>query len=381
LKICIVTQQFGQLWSGVGTYALNLVKGLQQRNIEVEVICPEGLGSESEKVCLHKVSLQGWERKINYWLPLAWKFAALIKQQKFYSRFDIIHFTDARESLFTPPGITVVGMVNDYYPITCPLNPLALKPDYSDWLMRWLYWRFIRVLEPMAYRKLDAVAVNSNFIAQELIKKYSLSRNNIEIINMGIDYFLSDKAIKLVGEPSILFVGSNFQRKGLPVLIRAMSEVKKHYPGVMLHVVGADTKIDIMKALASERGIASQVLFLGPKPNEEVRRMRSSIFAMPSLIEGFGIVFLEMMMAGIPVIGGRTGGTVELITDGYNGFLVEPGDVIELADKILSLANNQILREKFITTGKETVLQYTTDQMVERTITLYRKVINDQSRS
>ncbi|MCK5346039.1 MAG: glycosyltransferase family 4 protein, partial [Candidatus Heimdallarchaeota archaeon] len=242
MKVCVVTQQFGQLWSGVGTYALNLVKGLQQRNIDVEIICPEDRSSESEDVCLHNIALQGWEHKINYWLPLAWKFAALIKQQKFDERFDIIHFTDAREALFTPKKMTVVGMVNDYYPITCSLNPLALKGYYSDWPMRWLYWRFVRSLEPTAYKKLDAVGVNSTFIAQELINKYKICPENIEIINYGIENFVPDKEIHLEGSPSILFVGSNFQRKGLPVLIRAMSIVKKHHPGAMLHVVGADTK-------------------------------------------------------------------------------------------------------------------------------------------
>lgn len=376
MKVCIFTQQFGTRWSGVGTYATNLAAGLIKRGVDVTVVCPTGMHSEVDGAKILEVAIKGWEHKVNYWLPLAWRFALLLRTIPRGERFDAAHFTDAREALFASKYILpLVGTVNDYYPAACPLNPIALKQFYNDWQARWLYWRAVRALEPLAYKKLDGVAANTKFVAEIISKTYRIERERIEVINYGVDEIGVDAPIVLDGSPSVLFVGANFQRKGLPDLIRAAASAKSSLPGIMLHVIGDDAKADAMKSLAAGLGVAPNVKFLGGRPNEEVRRMKPDIFAMPSLIEGFGIVFLEAMLAGAPVIGGRTGGTVELIEDGVNGFTVAPGDVDDLSRKIILLAGDEKLREKIIAAGKETARQYTIGKMVDKTLDLYRKAV------
>ena len=103
--------------------------------------------------------------------------------------------------------------------------------------------------------------------------------------------------------------------------------------------------------------------------------MSADLFVMPSLVEGFGIVFLEAMLAGIPVIGGKVGGTVELIRDGENGFTVAPGDIEDLARKIVYLATDGKIREKFLAAGLETAKEYTIARMVDFTVDLYNKLV------
>ena len=125
--------------------------------------------------------------------------------------------------------------------------------------------------------------------------------------------------------------------------------------------------------------IESHVRFLGGLPHSEVLKhfTQADIFVMPSLIEGFGIVFLEAMAAGVPAIGSSLGGTRELITDGVNGFLVKPLDVQNLVQKICMILENKPLREQFIAQGHQTVRRFTVKEMVEQTTAYYEKVIRE----
>jgi len=376
MKVCIFTQQLGRRWSGIGTYATNLVNGLVQKEIEVTVVCPTAMYGDTPDIRMHEVPMKGWEKKVNYWLPLAWRFGIVLRTITKQEPFDLAHFVDAREALFAPRGILpLVGTVNDYYPASCPLNPMLLKPYYVEWTSRWVYWRTVRLLEHMAYQKIDSIISNTEYVKQILVPAYRLPPKKIDVIHYGLEDTTVEDPIELEGSPSILFVGANFQRKGLPQLLRALAIVRHHLPGVFLHIVGNDARQNRMESLASELGVINNVRFMGGRPNEEVRRMKPAMFVMPSLIEGFGIVFLEAMLAGVPVIGGRTGGTVELITDGKNGFTVPPGNIEDLAKKILLIENDKALRKHFIQEGKLTAQQYTVERMVENTALMYEKVL------
>jgi len=376
MKVCVFTQQFGNRWSGVGTYATNLVAGLLKKGIEVVVVCPTGMHSDLAGVKILEVAMKGWESKVNYWLPLAWRFSIVLKMMAQRERFDVAHFSDAREALFAPRNLmALVGTVNDYYSVACPLNPLALKPYYEEWFSRWVYWRAVRLLEPFAYRKLDGIAANSEYIRNVLADAYRLDAQRVEVVNYGIEEASVGDPINLDGDPSILFVGANFQRKGLPQLLKALVDVRRSLPGVILHVVGEDPRRKAMESLGADMGLSSNVRFLGGRPNEEVRRMKPDMFVMPSLIEGFGIVFLEAMLARIPVIGGKTGGTIELIRDGENGFAVAPADTEDLSRKISRLARDEGLREQFVREGLATASKFTVDRMAENTIALYNRAI------
>lgn len=376
LKVCIVTQQYGVRWSGLGTYATNLIRGLAEKGISLMVVCPEGMGNPAE-VKIVPVRMKGWEKKVNYWLPLSWRFAEILKKITEEGRPDIIHFTDAREALFyrgrTSP---CVGTMNDYYSASAPLNPAYFVKNYHDWFLRYPYYMFLKGVEPIALSKLDAVIANSNYVAQIIAREYGVREEKIHVVNYGIDIAEPDAVEELYGRPSILFVGANFERKGLPDLIRAGRLVKMALPEIKIYVVGEDPKTEVMRRLASELGMANAVEFMGKLPNERVRRLRADIFVMPSLVEGFGIVFLEAMSAGIPVIGGKVGGTVELIKDGENGFTVVPGDVEDLARKIIRLAQDKNLNRRFVEAGRRTASEYTIPAMAEKTIDLYRSLLS-----
>ena len=132
-----------------------------------------------------------------------------------------------------------------------------------------------------------------------------------------------------------------------------------------------------MKKLVHQFGIGESVEFLGWIPPEKMSTYyrKACVFVMPSLMEAFGLVFLEAMAQGLPIIGGNVGGTLELIRDGVNGFLVNPGDVSTLGKKIREFILSIDIRRKVIKNGYSTVEKYSRQKMINDTIELYKELI------
>lgn len=125
-----------------------------------------------------------------------------------------------------------------------------------------------------------------------------------------------------------------------------------------------------------------RIFFLGPKTHEELPEIYASadLFVAPSITakdgdqEGFGLVIIEAMASGTPVVASRSGGIVDIIEDGQNGLLAEEKASIELAEKINLVLNNQELCEKLKQEGMKTAEQYDYKQIAKK----YRNIIEKQ---
>ena len=105
----------------------------------------------------------------------------------------------------------------------------------------------------------------------------------------------------------------------------------------------------------------------------EMHLQRCDIFVAPSRYESFGLVFLEAMMFGKPVVGCRAGGMIEVVEDGVSGLLAEPGDVPSLVSTIGTLLEDAAKRREFGRAGRQRYLSlYTREALVERTLKFYR---------
>ncbi len=385
LRLCLFTQQYGHLWSGLGTYATHLIHGLADAGHEVTVVCPEEANRDIHpKIRVVTVPKNRFDPSHGQWFSLSYKFSKILSKLLRQGNFQLVHFTDAREALFCPKTKTpTVGTANDCYFAEAPVSPFFYRHYYQDWLRRFLYYQTVRKLEPRAFNKLKGVIATSRYVKESLIRSYGLSAASFEVIYYAVRQDLSDRRVQPpVQSPEeirMLFVGSNFQRKGLPTLIRALPQVLVRIPSAKLYVIGKDPNQAAMQQLCKRMKVENHVRFLGGLPHPEVLKHfnQADIFVMPSLIEGFGIVFLEAMAAGVPAIGSSLGGTRELITDGINGFLVKPLDVQNLAQKICMLLENKPLREQIVTQGYQTIRHFTLKQMVERTTAYYEKVIRE----
>ena len=136
--------------------------------------------------------------------------------------------------------------------------------------------------------------------------------------------------------------------KGADHLIAALPTLLEDFPDVQLVAIGEGTDLPRLQALAKESGAADRVHFLPFMGSNQlpVAYDYCDVFAMPSRGEGFGLVFIEAMARGRPVIGGAHGGTPEIIDDGNNGFLVSYGDIQQLVDRLKCLLANDSLRRE-----------------------------------
>jgi D-inositol-3-phosphate glycosyltransferase len=198
---------------------------------------------------------------------------------------------------------------------------------------------------------------------------YGADADKISVVPAGVDLSLfrpipRAEAKERIGIPSdrrmILFVGRIQPLKGIDTLIRAMERVIHKYPdfgkSLWLTVIGGDPEPDSqleqreferLKQLRAELGISELVTFLGAKSQDTLVYYYSAaeMVVMPSHYESFGMVALEAMACGTPVIGSDVGGLSFSIEDGFNGYLVPGKDPDALADKIALLLRRSSLRD------------------------------------
>src|SRR5439155_941818 len=142
--------------------------------------------------------------------------------------------------------------------------------------------------------------------------------------------------------------------KGLETLLDAVARLRAHGSGARLVIVGgeADEPVDGHEAAIRQRvdglGLRDAVRFVGAQPQEALRDyyVAADVTVLPSYYESFGMVALEAMACGSPVIGSRVGGLATTVRDGVTGFLVPDGDAIALGDRIEALVNDADLRQR-----------------------------------
>jgi glycosyltransferase involved in cell wall biosynthesis len=144
----------------------------------------------------------------------------------------------------------------------------------------------------------------------------------------------------------LLFVGGMGKLKGERDLLRALQRAAERAPQLRVSLLGHGA--ESVEALIDECGIRSRIEHLGPVPHAARAQFfqQANLFVLPSYGEGMPMAVLEAMAAGLPVITTHVGGIPELITPGAEGFLLAPGAVQELADRIVWLANDAPLRQQ-----------------------------------
>ena len=166
----------------------------------------------------------------------------------------------------------------------------------------------------------------------------------------------------------VLFIGHEFERKGLAFAIDALV----HAPTVLLLVVGGrvNTLADA-RAHAEQAGVADRVLFVGVRTDLALMFAASDIFVLPSAYESHGLVILEALASGVPVVATRVGCAPDVVEDGVNGFLIDR-DPVEIADRLEQLAASDL--DAFATRARESAQVHSWRSTAEQYIALLREV-------
>lgn len=348
----IVSQQVRNVRSGVGTYARLLLQALDLRP-----------------------TVATWTEEIDPSLPADWidlgapprfdptpgAFWALGRRvaRAVTRDFDVVHFLDAREAHAWRGGGRLIGTVHDDYAAHAPRVPWGLVGRAADPFRRWAYYRWLERLERRTYPRFDLLLANSRATEATLRDRYRLEA--VRRVHLCVAPEAARAApATLAGDPALLFVGGNFYRKGLDVLIRALPLV----PGAHLHVAGSDRA----RMPASE-----QVTYHGRVAPEQVAALMAGAdqFVMPSRREALGLVYLEAARAGIPVIAGDRGGVRDLVVHGKSGLLVPIEDPEALAEAIHLLHGDRSLCDSLVEAARVELRARTPERLVKETLEAY----------
>ena len=192
------------------------------------------------------------------------------------------------------------------------------------------------------FRNAARIAPWSSWVAQSLVEEYGVDAKRIEVVPPGIDLERWMPSTKKFddGKLHILFVGGDLYRKGGKVLLDAFAQLRREY--------GAHLELDMVTRSPSPQ--AENVVGVHNLQANDPRLIelyrQCDFFVLPTEAEAFGIAAIEASAAGLPVIASQVGGLVDVVDDGVTGFLVPPGDVNALAEKMRWLIENANAREK-----------------------------------
>ncbi len=191
------------------------------------------------------------------------------------------------------------------------------------------------------------------------------------------------------GDFSVLFVGRLVERKGVDILLRAAAQFSQSESARLgLVIVGDGPERHRLESLARELELDRWVEFKGRVGNAELQRCYRSarVFVLPAIVdrrgdtEGLGVVLLEAMSYGIPVVASKTGGITDIVEDEINGLVVEPGDPAALAAALERLARDPALASRLGAAGRCTVeSRFSWDAIVERWEQLYSGLLDRES--
>jgi len=176
----------------------------------------------------------------------------------------------------------------------------------------------------------------------------------------------------------MLSVSNLIPTKGIDLNIEAIAALKDAYPDLTYRIVGAGAEEKKLRRLAAEKGIADRVFFLGQLPHARVMEemAKCTFFSLPSWQEGFGVVYLEAMASGKPVIGCRGEGIEDFVEHGKTGVLVEPQDTPGLVEAIDRVLGNADGAEGIGRSGHKWVLSNLTwARNAQKTIAVYEGVL------
>jgi len=209
---------------------------------------------------------------------------------------------------------------------------------------------------------------------------WQVERDDIQVLPIGIDLELFTPGNAQRAEQTVVFAGRLEDSKGIGVLAAAIPQVLQRFPAAQFRLLGRDCRREDgglwSDYLAAH--FANNFSYLGALPMDRVveQYRHASVCVVPSLYEPGGMVALEAMACGCPVIASRIGGLQENIEEGRTGLLATVGDPVELAEAIIRLLQDRALRQSLSANAIAQVrAQFSIEQMVARSTAIYTDAV------
>lgn len=336
------TYSVGSALSGVGVYSRELLNGLAASDFA-----------------------EGWDwfyRSQRYWRARFQDVPANVRVRRLSSRKG-----DRSAALFHGlnqrlPALRFPKQVATFHDL------FVLSGDYSTPEFRQRFAAQAREAAAAA----DLIIAVSAFTASQVESFLNVPASRIRVIHHGVLSRGSD-ASDIPREKVILCVGAIQRRKNQIALVRAFQAAPEDWVLVLAGSQGFDAEAALREIANSP--IIDRIRITGYLPDEEIARWyrRASIFAFPSLDEGFGMPAIEAMAAGVPVIAGNRSSLPEVCGDA--ALLVDPSSDDELAAAVEKLTRDEKLRMRLTIAGRAQAAKFSWDEAVRKTIAVYREVV------
>lgn len=382
MKIAILIKRFIRT-GGAERIAVELSRSLMTKGHEVYVYCQEF----DEDAC-PGVVCRPVKQRIRKPIHLnSWHFAMQTARVKNEEQYDIVHSFERvlRSDIFY---VTCICYRNWIWREQSPAKRLvnyfkvAVDPRHMSYLL----------LESLQFRRgtcNNRIVATSNLIKEDIIANYRVIPEEIEVVYPGVEYEtfrpgLRDAYRKEVRDGHgigkdafvILFVGSEFKRKGLRFLIEGMALVVRGLKGdteVRCLVVGGGDPAEY-RAQAMALGIHDLVTFVGLSSEVEKYFAASDVFVLPSRKEPSSLAVLEAMACELPVIIAQESGIAELVKDGHDGLLLsDPTSAQELKEKVL-LAMDPDKRRFLGMNARMTVKEHSWEKACDHMLRIYESM-------
>ena len=296
-------------------------------------------------------------------VTLGWRFKQQARAVLDEQRFDILHFHEPFVPFLSPTVLQASRTVNvgTFHAFG------GFSPSY------WVGRRFAGDLASRLHGRIAVSGAARHFISRYFPGEYRIIPNGVEL-----DRFERAEPYEQLrdGVLNILFVGRLEERKGLIHLLKAYHRLRKRHVDARLLVVGAGPKLREYRRYVGLRGIRD-VEFLGRVTDEEKARYFASadVFCAPATgQESFGIVLLEAMAAGVPIVASDIHGYKQVVQRGVQGLLVEPRKPRALAAALYTLALDPELRDRMGEAGRARAPEFSWERVTEQVIDFYREV-------
>jgi phosphatidylinositol alpha-mannosyltransferase len=371
MRIALVSSNSFHYPGGIQNHIMGLYKYLKKRGHYVKIISPK---YDSEERLCDDVIFFGKAKKISFNASLSdlsiigkeYKAEEILKEN-----FDIIHFHN--------PGLFITTELLEKSN-TKNIITFHVLPDAS------IFYKALKIFLKYLNRIKIVKKINGVIIVSKPLRKYisKYFRCKKRVIPNGIDLDAFNKRDVfdeyMDGKMNLLFLGRIEKRKGLIYLIKAFEILKKSHENIRLIVAGSG---DLEKKCKKyvEKNRIKDVVFVGSVSEEDkIKYMNTcDIFCAPSIYgESFGIVLLEAMACGKPIVAFANQGYKQVLTGIQRRFLVKPKDVEGLAKKIETLLLNENVRKELSVYGKKEVKKYSWDLVGKQIEEFYEEVLNEK---
>lgn len=307
-----------------------------------------------ERIKFHNTDISGNP------IQFHWNYAIAIKRIVKQVSPDIISVCDDGLKGFFVPKILKTN-IPIVYERHASIN-ISKKQGISNFSIQLKHW----IMKKLAFD------FDKFIILTESNRKEWIS-GNLQVIPNPISF--SNNEISSLENKKLISVGSLGYNKGTDLLINIWHQVHAKFPEWELNLYGKLVNIDQYKAQAESLGV-KRLIFNPPEQNIQERFIESSIALVPSRSEGFGMVIIEAMQCGLPVVSfDCPHGPGDIISNGQDGYLIPPLDIKKFAEKLEDLMSEQELRQELAKNAKEKAKTYAVDSIMHQWNNLFNSLI------